>query len=272
MKDSTIVLTITVGGILSGLRYKALLCRGNALENLTCFEPVGAKLYRLCQHAKLLVELQDRLGVTELAHVVDRLLLLVCRGVLGLYHAMLSLVAASFLLENGCKCVDVERAIGGLVADVVGDCWFGHAVIEVETGFMPARNVLEPIDYLVARLGAKIARYSRLGEWFGLGIPVGYAAPIPPQLLRAPGKRSEEELIALKRLLDKYYRKPPIPVEWVKTAHLDAVLVLDTQRPKAIVLKPKDYYRVIGKLQESLAQTSIDRAVEAYEELYRWKD
>ncbi|ALL01424.1 hypothetical protein Pyrde_1378 [Pyrodictium delaneyi] len=182
--------------------------------------------------------LAERMGVGELlAPVVERLAVLYSRGVLGAGHVVLELVAAGVLAREGYT-VSVEEPVDGLIVDVLARMGRERLVVEVETGYTPPRWSHAPLAYHAARLAAKTARYSRLGDRFALAYPLGYAAPIHPALLEPPWRRSPGMLAELKSLVDRFYQRPPIPLEAFQQAHLDAVLLLDPDNASAYWAPP----------------------------------
>jgi len=182
--------------------------------------------------------LAERMGVGELlGPVVERLAVLYSRGVLGASHVVLEIVAAGWLAREGYT-VTVEEPVDGLIADVVARAGRETLLVEVETGYTPPRWSHSPLAYHAARLAAKTARYSRLGDRFALAYPLGYAAPLHPALLEPPWRRSQGVLAELKSLVDRFYRRPPIPLEALMEARLDAVLLLDPDNAAAYWAPP----------------------------------
>lgn len=204
--------------------------------------------------AGLLRRLAERLGLGpgEAQPVVERLSGLYAHGVLGASHVVLEALTAFWLHRDGYT-VSVEEPVEGLVADVVARGGGETLVVEVETGYTPPRWSHAPLAYHAARLAAKAARYSRLGDRFALAIPLGYAAPIHPALLEPPWRRSVDEVAWLKRLVDMFYTRPPLDAGMLREARLDAVLLLDPDNAAAYPLPPR---RLQG-LQHLVVQAAL---------------
>ena len=136
----------------------------------------------------------------------------------------------------------------GLVCDVYAERLGDGLVVEVETGFTPPSNALDPLDYLRARLAAKIARYSKYAGKMALAVPPYYAAPVPSILLYPPRTRERSELERLKSLVDRYYRDPPVSLEDLQLAQLHAVILVDVDRGEAVELDPEKHYETLGDI------------------------
>ncbi|MBO3840621.1 MAG: hypothetical protein JTT17_07405, partial [Candidatus Brockarchaeota archaeon] len=178
--------------------------------------------------------LVDRIGVNVppriregLERLRDRLVELSQKGLVKINHSVMELVCAKHLMLKGYD-VDVEHDLGGgLVCDVYAVRGDGTLAVEVETGFVPPDNALDPEQYCRARVASKITRYSVKVDKFGLGIPPYYILQIPPVLAKPPRFRTIGEIEEVKRLCDLYYKNPPVSMDEVKNARLHTVYVID---------------------------------------------
>ncbi|MGB9718595.1 MAG: hypothetical protein ACPL4E_09175, partial [Thermoproteota archaeon] len=129
-----------------------------------------------------------------LENLKNRLIELSQKGLVKINHSVMELVCAKHLMLKGYE-VDVEHDLGGgLVCDVYAVRGHGTLVVEVETGYVPPENALDPELYCRARVASKITRYSVLVDKFGLGIPPYYVLQIPPPLAKPPRFRRREEI------------------------------------------------------------------------------
>ena len=90
-------------------------------------------------------------GITpRLTEIGDKLLKLASEGLVKSNHSVMELVVAAFLASKGYE-VDVERELGkSLVCDVYGEKDRESVIVEIETGFVPPSNALDPVRYRVA--------------------------------------------------------------------------------------------------------------------------
>lgn len=158
----------------------------------------------------------------------------------------MEILVAHHMLKKGLN-VDVEREVGGLVADVVGYGADGVSIVEIETGFTPAEHATDPMGYLRARIVGKIARYSAKGSEFVLAFPPYYAPPIPEAILKDPKERLLEEVMELKAHVDLYYRNPPIDLKSISTARVDAIYILDVDRGSVLELSPHSFVKKVRR-------------------------
>lgn len=183
--------------------------------------------------------------------VVDKLVKLHELGRVKSNHSVMEVIVAHHLLTKGYELVDVEHALDGkLVCDVFGVKGESSIVVEVETGFTPPENSLDPMMYLKTRIASKIARYSAYAEKFSLAFPPFYIPPIPRVLLKPPRERLVEELVSLKRELDRYYRNPPISLDELANARLHTLMVVDVDALRVREVDPEAYVDMIPPFYE----------------------
>jgi len=178
----------------------------------------------------------------------DRLVELSRRGLVKINHSVMELVCAKHLMLKGYE-VDIEHDLGGgLVCDVYAVRGDGTLAVEIETGFVPPDNALDPEQYCRARVASKITRYSVRVDKFGLGVPPYYVLQIPPALAKPPRFRSREDVEEVKRLCDLYYKNPPVSVEEVKNARLHTVYVIDVAGDVVSEVDPELYASMVASL------------------------
>jgi len=141
-------------------------------------------------------------------------------------HSVMELICATHLIKAGFD-VQLETAVNGISTDVYAEKGLGSLMVEVETGFVPPDNAVDPLVYLRARAASKITRYSGYASKFVLATPPYYVLQIPPSLTKPPRFRTAEEIAAIKRLCDLYYSNPPVSVEEIRNARLHAIYVVD---------------------------------------------
>jgi hypothetical protein len=69
----------------------------------------------------------------------------------------MELICAKHLIQKGFD-VEIEHDLDKVSCDVYGVKGFGSVIIEVETGFVPPENAVDPLTYLKARIASKITR------------------------------------------------------------------------------------------------------------------
>jgi len=199
--------------------------------------------------------LVDRIGVNVppriregLERLRDRLVELSQKGLVKINHSVMELVCAKHLMLKGYD-VDVEHDLGGgLVCDIYAVRGDGTLAVEVETGFVPPDNALDPEQYCRARVASKITRYSVKVDKFGLGIPPYYILQIPPVLAKPPRFRTIGEIEEVKRLCDLYYKNPPVSMDEVKNARLHTVYVIDVASDVVSEVDPEFYASIVENL------------------------
>ncbi|MCX6642265.1 MAG: hypothetical protein NTV15_02615 [Candidatus Bathyarchaeota archaeon] len=85
-------------------------------------------------------------------------------------HSIMELVIATHLVKAGFY-TKLESRLDGISADVYAEKGLGTIIVEVETGFVPPENALDPLLYLRARIASKIVRYSNFANKFVLATP-----------------------------------------------------------------------------------------------------
>jgi len=183
-----------------------------------------------------------------LENLKNRLIELSQKGLVKINHSVMELVCAKHLMLKGYE-VDVEHDLGGgLVCDVYAVRGHGTLVVEVETGYVPPENALDPELYCRARVASKITRYSVLVDKFGLGIPPYYVLQIPPSLAKPPRFRRREEIEEIKSLCDLYYKNPPVSFEEVRNSRLHTVYVIDVAGDLVSEVDPELYVSAVNGL------------------------
>jgi len=186
-------------------------------------------------------------GVLE--GLVYKLVNLHKKGLVKINHSVMEIVIANYLLEKSYVYVDVEHPIAGdLICDVYGIKGDGSIIVEVETGFTPPENSLDPIQYLTARIASKIARYGAYAEKFSLAVPPYYIPPIHPLLLKPPRERSADEIRSLKSLLDIYYKDPPISNGEIRNSRIHSIMIVDVDEGTVEEVDPEHYIENLGNL------------------------
>ncbi len=194
-----------------------------------------------------LEELASRISLrgiprSRLVPLIDKLTDLYEQGAVKINHSVMELVVAAHLLGKGFQ-VDVEVGLDDLRCDVMG-VDEEKVIVEVETGFVPPEHALDPDSFCRARIASKIARYSQYADRFYLAAPPTYLMELPPFLMDPPHSRSEIELRKWKDLVDRYYRNPPVPLELLRVAKLNGVLVVYVDEGRIIELSSKVYINI----------------------------
>jgi hypothetical protein len=158
-------------------------------------------------------------------------------------HSIMELVIAKHLIETGFD-TKLESKVNGISADIYAEKGLGAIIVEVETGFVPPENVLDPLQYLRARIASKIVRYSNFANKFVLATPPYHILQIPACLTKPPRFRTNEEIETIKLLCDLYYNKPQVSVEEIRNARLHAVYVVDVEK---VVVREWEVNEYMGK-------------------------
>ena len=170
--------------------------------------------------------------------VRERLIELYKKNLVKINHSVLEIICASNLISQGYT-VDIEKQLSNiLVCDVFATKGDGTFIMEIETGFTPPDHALDTIDYYVARLSSKIARYSKYCSKFALATPVVGILPIPKLFLKPPKDRKPEEIQKIKSLVDRFYKNPPIDVDDILNAHLHSIYLINIDKGFAKQLRP----------------------------------
>jgi hypothetical protein len=179
---------------------------------------------------------------------------------LGFHHKM-TLICAYKLIEAGYtpkvewwinkeeyrSKLDYEK----LICDIFASKKDETIVIEVETKyyFDPRRIVLDPYQNYrgLTRIVGKIARYSHYSDEFGLAVikkgtkesheydeyKNKIPLRIPKTLIDKPDERNIDDINFLKKIVDKEYRKPKIPLDKIMKAKIDFIYVVDLDECEA---------------------------------------
>ena len=183
--------------------------------------------------------------------VRERLIELYQKNLVKINHSVLEMICASNLIAQGYT-VDIEKHLSDiLVCDVFATKGDGTFIMEIETGFTPPDHALDTIDYYVARIASKIARYSQFCSKFALATPVVGILPIPKIFLKPPSKRTREEVLKMKQLCDRFYRNPPIEQDDILNARLHSVYLINIDKCFAKQIDPYGYLELTGRLQEA---------------------
>lgn len=183
--------------------------------------------------------------------VREKLIELYQKNLVKINHSVLEMICASNLIMQGYT-VDIEKHLSDiLVCDVFATKGDGTFIMEIETGFTPPDHALDTIDYYVARIASKIARYSQFCSKFALATPVVGILPIPRLFLKPPSKRTKDEIQKIKELCDRFYKNPPIEITDILNARLHSVYLINIDKCFAKQLDPHTYLELIEKLQES---------------------
>jgi hypothetical protein len=179
----------------------------------------------------------------RLERLRDRLVTLHRENLVKINHSVMELVCAKHLILKDYE-VDIEHPMeGGLTCDLFATKGYGSLIVEIETGFIPPEHALDPSAYIEARIASKIVRYSSKAGKFALGIPPHYILKFPETFIVPPRKREERNLRAIKKFCDLYYQNPPVTIEEVMNARLQAVYVVDVDNAQVREVAPEDYLK-----------------------------
>jgi hypothetical protein len=182
--------------------------------------------------------------------VRERLIELYKKNLVKINHSVLEIICASNLISYGYN-VDIEKQLSNiLVCDVFATKGDGTFIMEIETGFTPPDHALDTIDYYIARISSKIARYSKHCSKFALATPVVGILPIPKLFLKPPSDRKPEEVQKIKNLVDKFYKNPPIETDDILNARLHSIYLINIDKGFAKQMDPYSYLDLIEKLQD----------------------
>lgn len=183
-------------------------------------------------------------------YVREKLIELYQKNLVKINHSVLEIICASNLISQGYS-IDIEKPLSdSLVCDVFATKGDGTFIMEIETGFTPPDHALDTIDYYVARIASKIARYSKYCSKFGLATPVVGILPIPKLFLKSPGERTVDEIKKIKTLCDRFYKNPPIDYDDILNARLHSIYLINIDKGFAKQLDPCSYLELTEKLQE----------------------
>ncbi len=158
-------------------------------------------------------------------------------------HSIMELICAKYLIQNGFQ-VELEHRLNTLSTDVYATKGFGNLIVEVETGFVPPENALDPVTYLKTRVASKITRYSAYANKFILATTPYYIMQVPEALVKPPRYRTPQEVQTIKEMCDRYYSNPPVTPEEIRNARLHSIYVVDVDRARIREWEVNEY---IGK-------------------------
>ncbi|MDE1844477.1 MAG: hypothetical protein KGI10_04020 [Thaumarchaeota archaeon] len=188
---------------------------------------------------------------SKINFVRERLIELYKKNLVKINHSVLEMICASNLISHGYT-VDIEKQLSNiLVCDVFATKGDGTFIMEIETGFTPPDHALDTIDYYVARISSKIARYSKHCSKFALATPVVGILPIPKLFLKPPSDRKIEEIQRIKNLVDRFYKNPPIEIDDILNARLHSIYLINIDKGFAKQLDPYTYLDLTEKLQDA---------------------
>jgi len=188
---------------------------------------------------------------SKINFVRERLIELYKKNLVKINHSVLEMICAANLISHGYT-VDIEKQLSNiLVCDVFATKGDGTFIMEIETGFTPPDHALDTIDYYVARISSKIARYSKHCSKFALATPVVGILPIPKLFLKPPSDRKIEEVQRIKNLVDRFYKNPPIEIDDILNARLHSVYLINIDKGFAKQLDPYTYLDLTEKLQDA---------------------
>ena len=187
---------------------------------------------------------------SKINYVRERLVELYTQNLVKINHSVLEIICASNLISQGYS-VDVEKHLSdNLVCDVFATKGDGTFIMEIETGFTPPDHALDTIDYYVARIASKIARYSKYCSKFALATPVVGILPIPKLFLKPPSERTTNEIKKIKTLCDRFYKNPPIDSDDILNTRLHSIYLINIDKGFAKQLDPYSYLELTERLQE----------------------
>ena len=183
--------------------------------------------------------------------VRERLIELYKKNLVKINHSVLEIICASNLISYG-YAVDIEKQLSNiLVCDVFATKGDGTFIMEIETGFTPPDHALDTVDYYIARISSKIARYSKHCSKFALATPVVGILPIPKLFLKPPSDRKPEEVQKIKNLVDRFYKNPPIEIDDILNARLHSIYLINIDKGFAKQIDPYGYLDLTEKLQDA---------------------
>ena len=188
---------------------------------------------------------------SKINFVRERLIELYQKNLVKINHSVLEIICASNLIAQGYT-VDIEKHLSDiLVCDVFATKGDGTFIMEIETGFTPPDHALDTIDYYIARIASKIARYSQYCSKFALATPVVGILPIPKLFLKPPSKRKKAEIQKIKDLVDRFYKNPLIQLDDILNARLHSVYLINIDKCFAKQLDPYTYLELTERLHEA---------------------
>ena len=198
-------------------------------------------LYELATKACM----NDDEGVREKVFATaDMLVNLYRKNMVKINHSALELVCARSLIRHGYEVKVEHRVDRALVCDVMGSRGDGPLIVEIETGFIPPEEALDPSAYARGRIASKIARYSRFAGKFALGTTPSYVLDLPDFFVKPPRARTLAEAEKIKGLTDIRYNKPAITIEELMHARVHMVFLIDVDTATTNEVDPDTYVAV----------------------------
>jgi hypothetical protein len=182
----------------------------------------------------------DKESQKQLDILKDKLIRMHKENVVKINHSVMEMVCAKHLILRGYE-VDIERPVDGLICDLYGVKGLGSHIVEIETGFIPPSNALDPANYRKSRIASKIIRYGNHSEKFALGVPPYYLLQIPDILVKPPRARTKEDLKYLKNLCDLYYKNPPVSLDEIRNARIHTIYIIDVDGTAVREVDPVTY-------------------------------
>lgn len=177
-----------------------------------------------------------------LGQLGDRLKELALRRLVSSNHTVMELIIAAHLLSKGYS-VEIERVLApNLVCDIYAVQDGKTLIIEVETGFVPPENSVDPLAYRLARELSKVARYSQYADYFAMAVPPFHILQLPFIVFLPPEERVRWGAEQLKGLIDTYYSRPPVKFEELLSAKLHYVYVVLVDTLELIELTAREYF------------------------------
>lgn len=195
----------------------------------------------------------------KLKQMGEQLLELAIRRAVSSNHAVMELVVAYHLILKGFD-VEVEHEVDqGLTCDVYARAGDRSVIVEVETGFVPPENALDPATFRMAREVSKVARYSKYADEFALAVPPFHILQLPLLLLLPPKARSAWDALRLKGLLDAYYKRPPVELDDILSARVNYVYLIMVEELRVIELAAEEYFKTF--IEHPLARLGLRGAL-----------
>ncbi|RLE92104.1 MAG: hypothetical protein DRN04_11225 [Thermoprotei archaeon] len=184
----------------------------------------------------------DHKVVEKLEEIKTKLVEMWMKGFVKSNHSVMEFIIAKYLLNKGMN-VEVEKELEeSLVCDIYAEKDGLKYIVEIETGFVPPSNSVDPVNYRRAREISKIARYSKYADIFILATPPYHILQIPYEFTLPSSQRNVEELKKIKMLLDNYYKSPPISLDELIKAKIDYIYIINVDELKIIEVDAVSYY------------------------------
>lgn len=185
--------------------------------------------------------------IVNLYRIRRRLINMWEKGLVKSNHSIMEFVVSYFLLKNGYR-VEVEHFLeDSLICDIYAVKDSKRLIIEVETGFVPPTNAVDPIMYRYSREISKIVRYSQYCDEFALATPPYHILYIPDLFVKSRDSRDIDKVLKLKKVLDKYYRKPLIEIDEILNAKINYVYIVYVDMVDVVVIDVNKYIANISQ-------------------------